>query len=180
MVEAKIDTDKKIFFVVVLLLLIFGINRAYAYFSAKSTTSTQTVNTASFDLKVENNAIINAENIVPIKNVDVLDKATKLDFTITNTGTTDFVSIIKLDIINMDTELKSESFKWALYEGAEKITDGNFLDVTDSITLSSDIEIKKTISKNYILYIWIEDIGEAQNELQNKNFKGQITVSAKQ
>ena len=85
MVEAKIDTDKKIFFTLVLVLIIFGIGRGYAYFSAKSETSIETVTTATYDLKVENDAILRAQNIVPISDSDVTTKGAELPFTITNT-----------------------------------------------------------------------------------------------
>lgn len=180
MVEAKIDTDKKIFFVVVLLLLVFGIGKTYAYFSAKSNTSTETVTTATYDLKVDNNAILRAENIVPIASSDITTKATELGFTITNKGTGSMNTKISLTNITMSEGLKVADFKWGLYSDDTKIVDGNFLNTGDSIELANNIVIDKDEVKNYKLYIWIEDTGNPQNTLQSSSFEGKITVDAVQ
>ena len=178
MVEAKIDTDKKIFFVVILLLLVFGIYKSYAYFSAKSKTSTETVTTAKLSVDVQNNGIINNDNIVPINSDDIKTKATKLDFTVNNTGTIDFTSKIKLNILEVDEELRSEDLKWALYENDSELSNGNFKDSSESIILKDDIKIETPKNRTFTLYIWIEDTGVPQNELQSGSFKGQIEVNA--
>ena len=178
MVEAKIDTDKKIFFVVVLFLLVFGIYKSYAYFSSKSKTSTETVTTATLSVDVKNNGIINADNIVPINGTDIKTKATKIDFTVNNTGTIDFTSKIDLNILEISDALRSDEFMWALYESDSELYSGDFANSDSSILLADDIDILKTKSRTFSLYIWIEDSGFAQDELQNGSFKGQIEVNA--
>ena len=180
MVEAKIDTDKKIFFIVVLALIVFGIGRTYAYFSAKGTTSTETVSTASLKLEVENDAILRAQNIVPINSSQIFDKATKLHFTVNNTGTIDMKAKVTLNILSITDELKSNDFKWALYSGDTKIENGTFLNVADKIEMTDNISIPKTESRIYDLYIWIEDTGFPQDELQKGTLESKITVDATQ
>ncbi|MBE6153059.1 MAG: hypothetical protein E7166_02365 [Firmicutes bacterium] len=187
MVEAKIDTDKKIFFTLVLFLIVFGIGRAYAYFSANSNTNTETVTTATYDLKVENDAILRADDIVPIKASDVTTKATELPFTITNTSDGVIIADINLTGITMSKGLDDINFKWALYSDGTKITEDSFYNATnkvikddivtiDNIVLTNNVEIDTT--KDYKLYIWIEDNDEPQNTLQGSNFEGKITVNA--
>ena len=180
MVEAKIDTDKKIFFVLILLLLVFGIKRAYAYFSAKSNTSTQTINTASFEVEVANNGILRATNIVPINTVEMKEKATALPFTVKNTGDTDFTATINFNIESISEELKTSDFKWALYEDDNEIAVGSFLNVSSAIKLKDNISISANTYKDYTFYVWIEETGIKQDELQNKSLKGKITVNANQ
>lgn len=180
MVEAKIDTDKKIFFVLILVLLVFGIQRAYAYFSAQSNTATETVTTATFKVEIENNGILRAENISPISTSDMKEKATMMPFTVKNTGDTDFVATINFNIESISEELKIFDFKWALYEDETEISSGTFLNVSNTLKLKDNISITKNQDKSYTFYIWIEDTGIKQDELQNKSLKGKITVTANQ
>lgn len=187
MVEAKIDTDKKIFFALVLFLMVFGIGRAYAYFSAQSNTTTETVTTATYDLEVANDAILRADNIVPIDSSEVTTKGTELPFTITNTSTGPIIAEISLTGITMSVGLDDEYFKWALYSDDTKIVENSFYNATnkvvntdnvtiDEIVLTNNVEIDT--SKDYKLYIWIEDSGAPQNTLQSSTFEGKITVNA--
>jgi len=186
MVEAKIDTDKKIFFALILALIVFGIGRAYAYFSAKADTANQTVTTATYNLEVANDAILRADNIVPISSSEVTTKATELPFTITNTSTGSIITEISLTAITMDKGLDDEYFKWALYSDNTKIAQDSFYNATkvigednvtiEKIVLTSNVEIET--SKDYKLYIWIEDSDEPQDTLQSSKFVGKITVDA--
>jgi len=180
MVEAKIDTDKKIFFIVVLALIVFGIGRAYAYFSAKASTSEQSVQTGTLKLEVETSEFIREENISPIDSNEIFEKATKLNFTVKNTGTIDMKANVTLNILDITEKLKSYDFKWALYSGENKITNGTFLNVTDKIVLATNLPIATQNSANYDLYIWIEETGVPQDELQKGTLNAKITVDATQ
>lgn len=187
MVEAKIDTDKKIFFALILVLIVFGINRAYAYFSANSDADTQTVTTATYSLTVENDAILRADNIVPISSNDVTTKATELPFTITNTSDGDIITEISLTNITMSKGLDDNNFKWSLYSDGVLVEEDTFNNATnkvlntdnitiDEIVLTSNVEIVN--DKSYKLYIWIEESGSPQDSLQESVFEGKITVNA--
>jgi len=189
MVEAKIDTDKKIFFALVLFLIVFGIGRAYAYFSANSETTTETVTTATYDLTVENGAILRAKDIVPIKASDVTTKATELPFTINNTSDGAIIADVSLSGITMSKGLDDIYFKWVLYSEGEKLAEDSFYNATnkvlngdnitiDKLVLTNNVEIETT--KEYKLYIWIEDNENPQNDLQGSTFEGKITVNAVQ
>lgn len=191
MVEAKIDTDKKIFFVVALFLIVFGIGRAYAYFSGRSETSTQTVNTATYDLETSNNAILRSQNIVPISSSEVTTKATEMGFKVTNNSTGSIIGEISITNITMSKSMDDEYFKWALYSDGEKIKDGSFYNLENKVEIDDNYTIDKlvildNISMNkddineYKLYVWIEDSGNPQNELQNSSFEGRITFDAVQ
>ena len=180
MVEAKIDTDKKIFFIAILALLVFGIGRAYAYFSAQANTEQQTVTTGTLKVDIQNNGVIRAENISPISTSKMFEDATKLNFTIDNTGTIDLNARIILNITNITEELKSYDFKWALYNEQNKINEGTFLDVGSELEIANAIPILATKSQTYDLYIWIEETGFPQNELQNGTLEAKIAVNATQ
>lgn len=180
MVEAKIDTDKKIFFILILALIVFGIGRAYAYFSAQSDTNEQSVTTGTLKLDVQDDGIIRAQNIFPIDNNDIFDKATKLNFTIKNTGTIDLNAKVKLNILSITDALKSNDFKWTLYNGQTKINDGTFLNAENNIEIVNNISISTNNSENYDLYIWIEETNIPQDALQKGTLNARIVVEAVQ
>ena len=187
MVEAKIDTDKKIFFTLILVLIVFGIGRAYAYFSAQSETSTETVTTATYNLEVEGGEVLRAKDIVPINSSDILTKATELPFTITNTSDGPIITEITLTNITMSKGLDDEYFKWALYSNNTLVKQDSFYNATNKVTNEDKVTIDEIIltdnveietSKEYKLYVWIEDSGNPQNEMQSSSFEGKITVNA--
>lgn len=178
MVEAKIDTDKKILFLLIFLLLIGGIIGTYAYFSSKSDSTSQDVSTATLSLIFENDSpIINGENIIPIYDEEIFERATKKNFTIKNTGTADITAKIDLTNIEITEALKSADFKWALYEGENKITDGTFENINDNkINITNNLIIKEGKSVTYDLYIWITYEDKPQNFLQNGHLTTAISV----
>ena len=60
MVEAKIDPEKKLLFLLMFLILVGSIYGTYAYFSSKSQGEEQTIVTGKIDLSfVDNNPILN-------------------------------------------------------------------------------------------------------------------------
>lgn len=179
MVEARIDTDKKVLFVVLLIALIGGIFGTYSYFSAKSNTEEQNISTATLSMEFDDSSpFLNAENISPINNEDILTKAAKKSFTVTNTGDIDLTAKIELSDIDMDEELKNSNFKWALYNGDIKLNEGNFEGLSsNTLELVNNISIAQNNPINYTLYIWIQNIDEPQNELQNKKISAIISVS---
>ena len=180
MVEAKIDTDKKIFFILIFALVVFGIGRAYAYFSAKAESNEQTVTTGTLKLEVKNDGILRAQNIAPIDSNEIFSEATKLNFSIKNTGNIDLNATILLDVLNITEELKSNDLKWAIYSGETKINNGTFLNVANQIELGKNITILPTNSQNFDLYIWIEETGVPQDELQKGIIDVKVTVNATQ
>lgn len=183
MVEAKIDPEKKVLFLLVFLALVGGIYGTYAYFSAQGQSSTQTVTTGTMELTfTDNSEIINAINIAPIVESDVLTKATKKSFSVKNTGSIDSTMTISLSSIDITENLKSPDFRWALYEEGVKIAEDSFdkLGINTSFELKTNIEIASNVTKSYDLYIWINETGMPQDELQEGNLTGTITATSEQ
>lgn len=180
MVEAKIDTDKKILFILLLILLIGGIFGSYAYFSSKSENNTETVKTATFSLEFDDsNPIIKNENIIPIDDSDIFTKATKKHFTIQNTSTEAISIKLNLDIIKITEALKSPDFKWALYDEDNNMVSGNFENIIDNkINVIDSLNMNVNEIKTYDLYIWISNKDVPQDELQEGNLTVNITATA--
>ena len=182
MVEAKIDTDKKMLFVLLIVLIIGGIFGTYAYFSSESNTETQNVNTGTLSLEFDDSTpIINDKNIVPIQDEEIFTKATKKTFTIKNTSTSAINAKIDMNNIEITEALKSPDFKWALYEGNNSIATGTFETINNNqINLLNNLNLDENTTKTYDLYIWISYKEEPQNTLQGGNLTTTITVSAVQ
>ena len=114
-------------------------------------------------------------------------KATELPFTITNTSTGPIIAEISLTNITMSTGLDDSNFKWSLYSDDIKIVEGSFYDATNKVVNTDNVTISEIMlannveidtSKDYKLYIWIEESGNPQDTLQSSTFEGKITVNA--
>jgi len=183
MVEAKIDPEKKLLFLLMFLILVGSIYGTYAYFSSKSQGEEQTIVTGKIDLSfVDNNPILNEQNIVPILESDVLTRATKKSFSIKNIGNINATMKISLTSIQITEELKSSEFKWTLYENNVKVAEDSFdkLGANTSLDLKSDILIDVNETKKYDLYIWIQETNTPQNELQNGKLTSIISATLTQ
>lgn len=180
MVEAKVDTDKKIFFIILLVSLIGGILGTYSYFSSKSEAENQTINTGTLSLEFDDSTpIVNAENLSPIDKDMIDEKAAKKIFKIKNTGNVASVATLQLTDITIAEELKSPYFIWTLYSGDSQISEGDFSKLSDgTIELANSIDI---VNENeYTLYIWIKNINGEQDDLQGKELSAKISVNAVQ
>lgn len=183
MVEAKIDPEKKVLFLLIFVALVAGIYGTYAYFSAQSTSDEQSVTTGTMKLSFDDSTpIVNAENIIPIGESTILTKATKKSFSITNTGDYDATVTILLTPTEITENLKSLDFKWALYENGTKIAENTFLNsvVNTPIILKNNITLTVGATKSYELYIWINETGSPQDELQNGKLSATINATAVQ
>lgn len=181
MVEAKIDPEKKVLFLLMFLALIGAIYGTYAYFSAQSKSSEQQVTTGTMELTFDDNTnIVRNENISPIVESDILTKAAKKSFSIKNTGNLDINIKISLTSIEITENLKNQDFKWSLYENSTKIAEDSFDKIGNetSIDLKNNIELTVDEVKSYDLYIWIRESGEPQNELQNGILNAMITATS--
>ena len=179
-VEAKVDTDKKIFFIILLVSLIGGILGTYSYFSSKSEAENQTINTGTLSLEFDDSTpIVNAKNLSPIDKDMIDGKAAKKIFKIKNTGNVASVATLQLTDITIAEELKSPYFIWTLYSGDSQISEGDFSKLSDgTIELANSIDI---VNENeYTLYIWIKNINGQQDDLQGKELSAKISVNAVQ
>ena len=135
-----------------------------------------------------NSGDLKLENLGPISEDQIFDSAKVSEFSVTNTGTSRAYININLANIIMDEELKSNDFKWALYETDDNYSDSNqtliasnsFYNAGSKINMAANIEFQSNEVKYYHLYIYINDNNEKQNDLQNKNFNGQLLIRANQ
>ncbi len=184
--------------IIVLLLVIVGIT--YAYFSAKSTATEQSIKTAKVGLIVEvNPAATHVENIKPTTWTNTEDAKTNNDIVIipikvTNKSTIDinydlFITPSGLSL-NAGTNEDSQELvggnlsdiKFKLYEtttGGETISpikEGNFVNGDTKQKMVDNKEIKKEeIGKKdniqtFMLYIYIAETNAEQNQLQGITF----------
>lgn len=174
--------EKTIIIVSVIAIVLSVIGISYAYFSAISRSEVKTVKTGILSLKFDDStSIINSNNIIPISEDQILTKSTKKTFTIKNTGTsTQYVDINLTNIVA--TGLKVYDLKWALYEGNNKITTGNFASISDEtkINLTNNVKLEKDETKVYNLYIWIQETNKPQDSLQNKTLTAIIQAKGNQ
>ena len=167
----------------VALVILLGISFAYAYFSSINKSDNKTVQAGSLKITYSDDNLntINLSNIAPIHDEDIKTKASKLEFKITNNGSSKAYVDIYLNDIVLPDELVSLEFKWALYSGEEKIYNGNFRNILDNKQLlMNNIELNKEENKTYQLYIWISENDLNQNNMMNKTFSAKILVKANQ
>ncbi len=182
MIEAKIDTDKKIMFAIAIVVIILGIRYTVAYFSSKDTSNANKVTTGSAKISyTENeNGIINADGIVPINDDDIKDSATRLSFNVENIGTTDITYSIKLVDLTIHESMINKEFKWAVYSGDQEIDSGDFSNAknNENYSLIQNESLNEGKNKDYILYIWISETGVEQNSMIDKTFESKVQVEA--
>ena len=163
------------------LLLLTSIS--YAYFSSVGLSSENTVSAGTLLINYEDDNLntLMLDNISPIYDSEIKTKASKISFKVNSTGTSKAYVEISLTDIVMDEELSNLEFKWALYSGDEKISNGNFRNVTDSKQLlTNNIEINSGGNKSYQLYIWVSESDMDQTELMNKTFSAKVTINGSQ
>ena len=179
------NKKKKISIIItsVLLVMLLIISASYAYFSSKSVSSEKEVQAGTLRIVYTDNTegTVEIDNIIPIYDNEIKTKANKFAFNIDNTGTSQAYVDIKLTDIVMDPELSNLEFKWALYSGDTKISNGNFRNITNNeVLLTKNIELPQSNNKDYELYIWISENDLDQSTLMNKSFKCKITVEGNQ
>ncbi len=161
--------------IVLVLILIVGIT--YAYLSSHNKVDDRTTQAGTLLISYEDDNLnsIRLDNIQPIYDKDIKEKASKISFKVNNIGTAKAYVDINITDISLPPELADLEFKWALYSGEEKISNGNFRNVLDNkLLLTNNQEI--TSSKSYELYIWISENELDQSDMMEKTFSAKITV----
>ena len=168
-----------IFGIAVLVIAIVGSTLAYYVWNASSDEETKIVtNVGAATVYFDGGSIIENASIRPVS-----DKSKGIVKTIGFKGSVSGISAnLYLDIINIDTGLKDNTFKYAFYDGSTLIKEGSFTDEylnsntevctdnnTTHIVLLSNITVPTTI-KNYTLYIWIDGTQDNPKEMMNKTF----------
>ncbi len=175
----KENNKKKVSILIgaIALVLVIIVGITYAYLSANNKTPANSVKAGTLLISYEDDNLdsVRLDNIQPIYDKDIKEKASKILFQVNNTGTAKAYVDINITDISLPSELADLEFKWALYSGEEKISNGNFRNVLDNkLLLTNNQEI--TSSKNYELYIWISENELDQSDMMEKTFSAKITV----
>ncbi len=167
---------------ILLIIFIISMFSSYAYFSWGSDSNNNT--NVSFDVISEKVYIeydagsnIESANIYPVsdKSEGISKTITvKTDKTISKTVTFN----LYLDLTSVDSELLSDSFKWAVYSNNTLVSSGNFANGSVSCNNDSSInhivlfsnEIVTNSLKTYILYIWLDGNMDNSSDMMDKSF----------
>ena len=168
---------KKTLIIVSILILVALIGITIAYFMSRSVSDEHTITSGNVAITYENESAFRLTGLVPLLESEILDNAAKISFTVRNTGTMEAYVKINLTDITI-SNLASYDFKWALYEDTTKVTTGTFASLGDntSINLANDIKLDQNESKNYNVYVWIDESGEDQTSLMQGTFKSKVEV----
>ena len=176
--------NNKIILAVIGIIMILGIigGVTYAYFNAQAESEVVTITSGSMKIKFTDGELINATDIEPIKESEILTKATKKSFGISKESSSGTNMYARIDLTDLEVSENFQNYdlKWALYEGSTKITTGSFVttsDGSDSINMATNVLIDSTVEKNYNLYIWIQETGVDQSEMMSGSISGKITVT---
>ena len=176
--------NNRIILAIIGIIMILGIigGVTYAYFNAQAESEVVTITSGSMKIKFTDGALINATDIEPIKESEILTKATKKSFGISKESSSGSNMYARIDLTDLvvSENFQNYDLKWALYEGSTKITTGSFVttsDGSDSINMATNVLIDSTVEKNYNLYIWIQETGIDQSEMMDGSISGKITVT---
>ena len=177
------EKKKKIVLTVIrILVLVVGIvGLTYAYFIAKGQSEDIVVTSKNLKIVFEDNTpVINATDIEPIEEKDILTNATKKTFSISKESASGKDLYVRLDMTDLvvSDNFKDFDFKWALYQGDTKKQEGTFnlLGSKTEIPLINNILLNSTTPIEYNLYIWIEETGLDQERLMEGTLSGKITA----
>ncbi len=174
--------------VLVTSLIVLVLSITYAYFAQivdLSDTTPTDFSTGYMDITFTTNNYFSNSSMELLDASSVIANADYTEFVVAPNGGT--VSTIKYDIyfnnLSVSNNLKSTYFKWALYQGDTRISEGNFG------SLGTNTELKLTNSQismtsaspstTYRVYVWLEnDSSVNQNSLLSGSFNGKVAIYA--
>lgn len=180
-VERKNNNKNVIIITVAILgLIAVCIGGTYAYFTATATSNPQTITTGTLTATYNTGQDINATNIIPTTEAS----ATEHHFSIKNTGTDTAelsLSFTELSLTKGGEPVESGNLKWALYDADDSYTEsggsiagGDFSNTSSPMAIKDSISIDSQETKYYVLKIWLNETGSAQNEDQGLSFSAKI------
>ena len=177
-------TNKKDFFYMVILILTFITIIVGATFAAYSLIYSHkeggsAVYTGTLSIEYLSGDIISLNKLKPRETININDELNlyKNKFRVTNTGTLDSLLSIILELkVN---EFSNRTLMYSIYDQNGLIVE-DYLEGNKEITLSENILLGSSNTKDFILIIWLKENGENQNTEMRKNLVGQIRVDASQ
>ena len=177
MEEKKINKSITFSIVAILLLIIVIVTSSYAYFRAQGESDVQEISTANLGIDFIDGELF-SPNLEPIERDDMLTKAAKKTFMITNTGDEKLFVHISMEDIVLPEKLKRFDFMWSLYEGDKNVSNGSFEYAENSVEIGPYQVFEKGASKTYHLYVWIEETGLDQSTMMGQTFSTIIKADA--
>ena len=175
--ESKKYNKKKIIVISIILVAVLIIGVTIAYFMSRQTSDEHTITSGNLSITYTNENTFNLTDMVPLSEEEVKEKASRVDFTVTNNG--DMKAYVQIDIVNIElTKLKDYDFKWALYNEDTKLTTGTFMsELNGQISIITGQRLNVGESRNYSIYVWINETPEDQTSLMGGTFKGKVQVT---
>ena len=173
-------SKKQIIVIVSLLVAVLIIGVTIAYFMSRQTGAEQTITSGNLSITYTNENAFNLTGLIPLAEEEVQDKASKIEFTITNNGNLKAYVEIGMTDITIPEEFKNQDFMYAIYdENNNMITSGDFSGIGNNTEMSmyQDIEFEVGDSKDYTAYIWINETPDDQTSMMGKTFKGKMQIT---
>ena len=173
--ENNKKSKKKIFIIagIIFVFLIAVVGVTYAYFSNSEKTDVQKTKFGTFSIAYlkDSENTINLTNAIPIREDEIFEKASKIEFSVTNDG--DYDAILRLDLvnINMSANLGTNDMYWALYQDNTLLNKGNFGCETELVnekqTILKEDDLGKGLTNTYQLYVYVLENDKNQSSMMN-------------
>ena len=174
---------KKLLFVIIIIIgvmfsLMLATRYAWYSFSAGSTTFNAVTSDKDVDVRFIKGEYINNTLAVPISNSEIDQYSDKHQFIVrTKNNKENNQILLKISLVDIDTNLNDKSFYVELYYQGEKVSTvtGNQLSVNGEKTkLLKTVELEDDVDNNFEVRVYLLDNGSEQNTLMNKNFSAKI------
>ena len=169
--------------IIILLISLVSLVGTYAWFTWNSTNNTRlTLSIGDLaDVVFTSGNDIEVSNLSPVYNYTDGEYTT---FTIENRDdVNNLLYTVKLEIINIASELRNESFKYTLVQDNKVVKEGNMSLTSNNMTLNLNTSSLTKASSStspststFKLYFWIDGNMENNSNMMNKSLTGRINV----
>ena len=178
-------SGKKEFFYIVVLILTFitvviGATYALYYWIFSQEEGSSAVYTGTLSIEYLSGDIISSHYLKPTyePTIDTIDNIYRNNFRVTNTGSLD--SLIDIVVKVNKNEFSDETIMYSLYDGDKEIINSGYMEGEDDIYLAKSVLLENSVTKEFILLVWLNENGELQNSEMKKNLMGRIRIDASQ
>ena len=155
----------------------------YAWYQWKSGNSTVDLTIKDGSVECSSGPSVDVKNIGPVLNIS---DGVKTSFSVKNTGSVDTTLTLGLNITSISDSLKTESFKYALYQDttgsnqfdytATPLLTGNFSKmVIGNNTLSTSLTIGKNSTSSFQFVVYIDGSMPNDSSMMNSSLSSMIT-----
>ena len=193
MEETKRKTLGSIIGIVIFIACLFSITYAFYKWRSDNTNVDIGVHAGGLKFVYSQNNILSSTTLSPVTdytNSSYYENNNSsllyVDYTVTNTKSTSYKMITKLNITSISDSLKNSTFKWVLQKKENnvynKVTEGNFSNLkVGENTLNSDIYIPpnsttKIVKYNYRFVIYIDGNQENSSTMMNSNIVSNLVL----